>query len=105
MPTPAPYVGYGFSSSAYCRVMQEVGSADASLAIVVGAHQPIGCKGLILFGNDAQKQKWLPKLATGELIAAFALTEPEAGPAAPAQKTSPGHHPATTKFILNGTKQ
>jgi acyl-CoA dehydrogenase family protein 9 len=105
MSIPEQYGGYGFSSSAYCRVMQEVGTADASLAIVVGAHQSIGCKGLILFGNDAQKQKWLPRLATGELIAAFALTEPEAGSDAAAQKTTAVYDSSTKEFVLNGTKQ
>jgi acyl-CoA dehydrogenase family protein 9 len=64
MAIPEEYGGFGFSASAYCRVMQEVGTADASRAIVVGAHQSIGCKGLILFGTDEQKRRWLPKLAT-----------------------------------------
>jgi acyl-CoA dehydrogenase family protein 9 len=105
MAIPEEYGGFGFSSSAYCRVMQEVGTADASLAIVVGAHQSIGCKGLVLFGTDEQKRRWLPKLAAGELIAAFALTEPEAGSDAAAQKTTAVYDAATDEFVLNGTKQ
>ncbi|MGH9441271.1 MAG: acyl-CoA dehydrogenase family protein [Thermoanaerobaculia bacterium] len=105
MSIPEEYGGSGFSASAYCRVMEEVGIADASLAIVVGAHQSIGCKGLTLFGTEEQKRKWLPKLASGELIAAFALTEPEAGSDAAAQKTSAVHDPARKEFVLNGTKQ
>jgi len=105
MAIPEEYGGFGFSASAYCRVMQEVGTADASLAIVVGAHQSIGCKGLILFGSEEQKRRWLPKLATGELIAAFALTEPEAGSDAAAQKTTAVYDAATDEFVLNGTKQ
>jgi acyl-CoA dehydrogenase family member 9 len=105
MAIPEEYGGFGFSASAYCRVMQEVGTADASLAIVVGAHQSIGCKGLVLFGTDEQKRRWLPRLATGELIAAFALTEPEAGSDAAAQKTTAVYDPKTDEFVLNGTKQ
>ncbi len=105
MAIPEEYGGFGFSSSAYCRVMQEVGTADASLAIVVGAHQSIGCKGLVLFGTEEQKRRWLPKLAAGELVAAFALTEPEAGSDAAAQKTTAEYDAATDTFVLNGTKQ
>jgi len=105
MAIPEEYGGFGFSSSAYCRVMQEVGTADASLAIVVGAHQSIGCKGLVLFGTDEQKRRWLPKLAAGELIAAFALTEPEAGSDAAAQRTTADYDAGTDTFVLNGTKQ
>jgi acyl-CoA dehydrogenase family member 9 len=105
MSIPEEYGGYGFSASAYCRMMEEVGVADASLAIVVGAHQSIGCKGLMLFGNEDQKRKWLPRLAAGELIAAFALTEPEAGSDAAAQKTTAVFDPEKKEFVLNGTKQ
>ena len=105
MSIPEEYGGYGFSSSAYCRAMEEIGVADASLAIVVGAHQSIGCKGLMLFGTDEQKKKWLPRLASGELIAAFALTEPEAGSDAAAQKTTAVYDSRTKEFVLNGTKQ
>jgi len=105
MAIPEAYGGFGFSASAYCRVMQEVGTADASLAIVVGAHQSIGCKGLVLFGTEEQKRRWLPKLAAGELIAAFALTEPEAGSDAAAQKTTAVYDAATDTYVVNGTKQ
>ena len=105
MSIPEEYGGYGFSSSAYCRVMEEIGVADAAIAIVVGAHQSIGCKGLVLFGTEEQKKKWLPRLASGELVAAFALTEPEAGSDAAAQKTTAAYDPAAREFVLNGTKQ
>ncbi|HET7451813.1 MAG TPA: acyl-CoA dehydrogenase family protein [Thermoanaerobaculia bacterium] len=105
MAIPEEYGGFGFSSSAYCRTMEEITTADASLAIVVGAHQSIGCKGLVLFGTEEQKRRWLPKLATGELIAAFALTEPEAGSDAAAQKTTAVYDAETDTFVVNGTKQ
>ena len=105
MAIPEEYGGFGFSASAYCRTMEEITIADASLAIVVGAHQSIGCKGLVLFGTEEQKRRWLPKLAAGELIGAFALTEPEAGSDAAAQKTTAAYDPETDTFVVNGTKQ
>jgi acyl-CoA dehydrogenase family member 9 len=105
MAIPEKYDGFGFSASAYCRVMEEVGVADASLAVAIGAHQSIGCKALILFGNDEQKSRWLPALAAGKIFAAFALTEPEAGSDAAAQKTTADYDAEKKEFVLNGTKQ
>ena len=104
MTIPEAYGGYGFSASAYCRVTEEIGRTDASLGILVGGHQSIGLKGLILFGNDAQKKKWLPRLAAGEMIAAFALTEPEAGSDAASIKTTAVYDEKTDEFVLNGSK-
>jgi acyl-CoA dehydrogenase family protein 9 len=101
---PEAYGGYGFSSAAYCRVTEEIGKTDASLGILIGGHQSIGLKGLILFGTEEQKQKWLPRLATGEMIAAFALTEPEAGSDAASIRTTADYDAATDTFLLNGTK-
>ena len=65
MTIPEAYGGYGFSASAYCRVTEEIGRTDASLGILIGGHQSIGLKGLILYGTEEQKKKWLPKLAVG----------------------------------------
>jgi acyl-CoA dehydrogenase family protein 9 len=104
MTIPEAYGGYGFSSSAYCRVTEEIGRTDASVGILVGGHQSIGLKGLILFGTEAQKKKWLPKLAAGEMIAAFALTEPEAGSDAASIRTTADYDAATDTFVLNGNK-
>lgn len=101
---PEEYGGYGFSSSAYCRVTEEIGRTDASLGILIGGHQSIGLKGLILFGTPEQKKKWLPRLATGEMIAAFALTEPEAGSDAASIRTTAEYDAATDTFLLNGSK-
>ena len=95
MTIPEAYGGYGFSTSAYCRVMEEVGMTDASLGILIGGHQSIGMKGLILYGTEEQKKRWLPALASGEMIAAFALTEPEAGSDAASIKTSAEYDGAT----------
>ena len=101
---PEAYGGYGFSSAAYCRVMEEVGRTDASLGILIGGHQSIGLKALLLFGTDEQKARWLPALATGEKIAAFALTEPEAGSDAASIRTTARYDPARDEFVLDGSK-
>jgi acyl-CoA dehydrogenase family protein 9 len=104
MTVPEEYGGYGFSTSAYCRVMEEVGTIDASLAILIGGHQSIGMKGLVLFGTEEQKRKWLPSLASGDMIAAFALTEPEAGSDAASLKSTAEYDGKTDTFVLNGNK-
>jgi acyl-CoA dehydrogenase family protein 9 len=104
MTIPEAYGGYGFSASAYCRVTEEIGQTDASVGILVGGHQSIGLKGLILFGTEEQKKKWLPRLASGEMIAAFALTEPEAGSDAASIRTTAEYDSATDTFVINGSK-
>jgi acyl-CoA dehydrogenase family protein 9 len=101
---PEAYGGYGFSSSAYCRVMEEIGSTDASLGILIGGHQSIGMKALLLYGSEEQKKRWLPSLAAGERIAAFALTEPEAGSDAASIRTTARYDAAKDEFVLDGTK-
>lgn len=101
---PEEYGGYGFSSSAYCRVMEEVGRTDASLGILVGGHQSIGLKALLLYGTPEQKSRWLPPMAAGEKLAAFALTEPEAGSDAASIRTTARYEPATDEFVLDGSK-
>jgi acyl-CoA dehydrogenase family protein 9 len=104
MTIPEEYGGYGFSSSAYCRVTEEIGGTDASLGILIGGHQSIRLKGLLLYGSEEQKRRWLPRLATGEMIAAFALTEPEAGSDAASIRTTADFDEASGTFLLNGTK-
>jgi alkylation response protein AidB-like acyl-CoA dehydrogenase len=73
------YGGQGLSQTGYARVFETVGQIDATLAIVLGVHQSIGFKGISLFGTEEQKERFLPDLASGRKLAAFALTEPEAG--------------------------
>ena len=99
---PEEYGGLGLTNSGYARVMQEVAGHDGSIAVTLGAHTSIGFKGLLLFGTDEQKQRWLPKLATGEMIAAFCLTESGSGSDAFSIKTTAtrdGDH-----YLLNGQK-
>ena len=100
---PEEYGGIGLSNTSYSRVIQETSKFDASVSLTVGAHSSIGMKGLLLFGNDEQKKKYLPKLASGETIAAFCLTEPGAGSDAASIKTNAKKNPDGT-WTLNGEK-
>jgi len=101
---PQEYGGIGLSASSYARVVQEVAGHDASLAVTLGAHQSIGLKGILLFGNEQQKLEYLPKLASGEHVAAFALTEPSAGSDAAAIQTRAEPLPDGSGYVLNGSK-
>jgi acyl-CoA dehydrogenase family protein 9 len=105
MTAPKEYGGHGFSQMANCKVLEEIGRRCASTSVFVNAHHSIGIRALLLFGTHEQKQKWLPKLVTGEQLGSFALTEKEAGSDAAnvqmqARPTEDGSH-----FILNGEKR
>jgi len=104
MSIPQEYGGIGLSSSSYARIVQEVGGYDASLAVTLGAHQSIGLKGILLYGTEAQKKEYLPKLASGEHVAAFALTEPSAGSDAAAIQTRAEPLSDGSGYVLNGSK-
>ena len=95
--------GLGLSNTGYARVCEEI-SVDASLAVTVMAHQSIGLKGILLNGNEEQKRKYLPKLATGEEMAAFALTEPTSGSDAQSIRTRATLSEDGSHFLLNGGK-
>ena len=99
---PERHGGLGLGATAYARVLQEIGRHDASTALTVGAHSSIGMRGLLLFGTEEQKARWLPRLATGELIAAFCLTEPGAGSDAAGIRTTAVRD--GDDFVLNGEK-
>jgi alkylation response protein AidB-like acyl-CoA dehydrogenase len=105
MTAPKEYGGRGFSQMANCRVLEEIGRRCASTSVFVNAHHSIGIRALLLFGTHEQKQRWLPKLSTGEQLGAFALTEKEAGSDAAnvqmqARPSEDGSH-----FVLNGEKR
>jgi len=99
---PEHHGGLGLGATAYSRVIQELGRYDGSIAVTVGAHSSIGMRGLLLFGTEEQKARFLPKLATGETIAAFCLTEPGAGSDAAGIKTTAVRD--GDDWILNGEK-
>jgi len=99
---PEAFGGMALGNMAYSRTLQEVGRYDASVAVTIGAHSSIGMRGLLLFGSEEQKSRFLPELASGEMIAAFCLTEAGAGSDAAAIKTTAvkkGDH-----WVLNGSK-
>ncbi len=101
---PEKYGGYGLSTTSYVRILEAVGAVDGSTALMLGAHQSIGLKGLLLFGTEEQKQKYLPTLATGEMMAAYCLTEPGAGSDAGGIKTRAVRDEERKVYILNGSK-
>jgi alkylation response protein AidB-like acyl-CoA dehydrogenase len=100
---PEEYGGIGLSNAGYSRVLQQTSRYDRSASLTIGAHSSIGLKGLLLFGTDAQKQQYLPRLASGEMIAAYCLTEPGAGSDAGSIQTK-AVRDANGDWVLNGEK-
>lgn len=101
---PEQYGGAGLSQTAYSRVFEEICNHDASLAVSLGGHLSIGSKGILLYGSDKQKEKFLPRMASGEWMGAFALTEAEAGSDAAGIKSKAVLDPSKSFFTLNGGK-
>ncbi|MBF8963181.1 acyl-CoA dehydrogenase [Pontibacter sp. FD36] len=96
------YNGGGMDTISYVLAMEEISKVDASASVVMSVNNSLVCWGLEKYGNEEQKQKYLTKLATGEIIGAFCLSEPEAGSDATSQRTT-----AEDKgdyYLLNGTK-
>lgn len=102
---PVEYGGLGMSQRTYCRAMEIVSGTCGATALFINAHQSIGLKALLLFGTEEQKKRWLPSLAKGKDLAAFALTEPHAGSDASGVETRAVYDPVKNVYILNGTKQ
>jgi alkylation response protein AidB-like acyl-CoA dehydrogenase len=105
MTAPAEYGGRGFSQTGYCKIMEVIGGHDSSTAVFVNAHHSIGIRALVLFGTDEQKRRWLPDLVSGKKLAAFALTEPEAGSDAANVQTTATPSADGRTYILNGEKR
>jgi len=102
---PREYGGAGLSAAGYSRIFGEVSRIDPSIAVLVGVHCGLGSKAIVLFGNAEQKAKYLPMLARGETLAAYALTEPDIGSDAQNVKTTARLSADGTRWILNGRKQ
>ena len=96
------YGGSGMDTLSYVLIMEELSKVDASASVIVSVNNSLVCYGIEAYGSEEQKQKYLTKLATGEYVGAFCLSEPEAGSDATSQKTTAidmGDH-----YVLNGTK-
>jgi alkylation response protein AidB-like acyl-CoA dehydrogenase len=101
---PKKYGGLELSSSAYARVFETLSAIDASLAVLVGVHCGLGSKAIVLHGNDQQKERYLPPLARGDFLAAYALTEPDVGSDAQNIKTTATLSQDGSHWQLNGRK-
>ena len=102
IPIPEEYGGGGGDTLSYTLAIEELTRIDSSVAITVAAHTSLGTMPIFLFGNEEQKREWLPELASGEKLAAFGLTEPDAGSDAGATRTTA--EPGDGKWVVNGSK-
>lgn len=105
MTVPKEHGGLGMSQHAYCRTAEIISRRCGSTTLFINAHQSIGLKALLLFGTDEQKNRWLSPLAKGEQIAAFSLTEPNAGSDASGVETRAVYDSEKKVYRINGKKQ
>lgn len=103
MTVPEEYGGSYSDYIAYALVIEEIAAADAAMATMMSVHSSVGCGTILNSGNEQQKQEWLPRMCSGEIIGAFCLTEPQAGSEAHNLKTRATRN--GDKWILNGSKQ
>jgi alkylation response protein AidB-like acyl-CoA dehydrogenase len=103
MMVPPEYGGSGADTISYVLALSEVAYACASTAVVMSVHNSIVCESIMRYGTDEQKKEWLARLATGEIIGAFALTEPQAGSDPVRQSTKAVKD--GDSYIINGTKR
>jgi acyl-CoA dehydrogenase len=100
---PTEYGGLGLTMEEEVLVCFELGQTSPAFRSVIGTNVGIGSQGVVMFGTDAQKREWLPKLASGETIASFALTEPSAGSDAASVRTTAIRD--GDDYVVNGTKR
>lgn len=100
---PPEWGGFRTDDLAYALCVEEVAAGCASSAVLMSVHSSVGCVPILKFGTEDQKQQWLPRMATGEVIGAFCLTEPQAGSQADALKTRAVRD--GDAWVLNGAKQ
>ncbi len=99
---PREYGGAGLDALAFAICIEELAQACASTAVIVDVHTSVGTEPILLFGDEEQKRHWLPRLASGELLGAFALTEPASGSDAASLTTTARRN--RNGYVLNGTK-
>ncbi|HZK82924.1 MAG TPA: acyl-CoA dehydrogenase family protein, partial [Humisphaera sp.] len=104
MTIPKEFGGGGLGITSYNRVLERIGQSCGSTAVMVSAHQSIGCKAIMLFGTEEQKSRWLRHLAT-DWLSAFCLSEPSVGCDAGGQETRCQLSEDGTHYILNGEKK
>jgi alkylation response protein AidB-like acyl-CoA dehydrogenase len=102
LPIPEEYGGAGGDTVSYAIAVEELTRIDSSVAITVAAHTSLGTMPILLFGNEEQKREWLPRLASGSGLAAFGLTEPDAGSDAGATRTTAELRDA--EWVVDGSK-
>ena len=102
IPVPEQYGGAGMDTVAYAAAIMELAKADASVAITVAAHTSLGTIPIVLSGSEEQKKEYVPRLASGKMLGAFGLTEPDAGSDAGATKTTAEKN--GDYYIVNGGK-
>jgi butyryl-CoA dehydrogenase len=100
---PAEYDGAGMDNVSYALAMEEISRACASTGVIMSVNNSLVCDPILRFGTEAQKRQWLAPLAAGKLLGCFALSEPEAGSDAAAQKTDAVRQ-ADGSWVINGTK-
>src|SRR5713101_8138583 len=99
---PREYGGAGLDALAFTLCIDELARACASTSVIIDVHTSVGSEPILLFGTEEQKRRWLPRLASGELLGAFALTEPSAG--SDASSLTMTARRAGRDYVLNGTK-
>lgn len=99
---PPEYGGAGLDHLAFTICIEELAVACASTAVIVDVHNSVACEPILLFGTEEQKRTWLPRMAAGEIMGAFALTEPSAGSDAASLQTSAQRYGG--EYVLSGTK-
>lgn len=100
---PREYGGAGLDAIAFALCIEELARACASTSVIVDVHTSVGSEPILLFGTEEQKRRWLPQLAAGEILGAFALTEPSSGSDAASLKAT-ARRTAGGEYVLNGTK-
>lgn len=101
--TPEEYGGSGLSMQQECKIVQDLGHTSFAFRSVLGTNVGIGSQGILMDGTEAQKREWLPRIASGDVISSFALTEPDAGSDAASLRTRADRD--GDDYVLNGTKR